>query len=264
MCQFPPSGDKIAQFWTSSSNEKDPVVVPGRPGIRDYLRARPIESLRVVTWSAALRTITARCQKNSRANSSESEAKRRTDEVEVTTDLAAFDRASLARTDLLLMRTCQQSEISLERREAFLAAVREGLPIVALHCTFWSFQAWPEFRQVLGAFVPGHAPFGPMCVQPTSDAGNLAAGLPGRFELIDEPYHVNERDPAMKVIATSCVVYTDSDGKRRDGVETSVWTKSFGKGRVFAMTFGHDRQSQGSDSFKRLFINGVRWALRMD
>jgi type 1 glutamine amidotransferase len=165
---------------------------------------------------------------------------------------------------LLLMNTCQQSEVSPERREAFLAAVREGLPIVALHCTFWSFQAWPEFRQVLGAFVPGHAPFGPMCVQLTSDAGNLAADLPARFELTDEPYYVNERDPAMKVIAKSCDVYTDGDGKRRDGVETSVWTKSFGKGRVFAMTFGHDMQSQGSDAFKRLFNNGVQWALRMD
>jgi type 1 glutamine amidotransferase len=188
----------------------------------------------------------------------------RTAEVEITKDLAAFDRASLARTDLLLMSTCQQSEVSPARREAFLAAVREGLPIVALHCTFWSFQTWPEFRQVLGAFVPGHAPFGPMCVERTSDAGNLAAGLPSRFELTDEPYYVNERDPAMKVIARSCDVYTDRDGKRRDGVEPSVWTKSFGKGRVFAMTFGHDMQSQGSDSFKRLFNNGVRWALRMD
>ena len=68
----------------------------------------------------------------------------------------------------------------------------------------------------------------------------------------------------MKVIAKSCDVYTDTDGKRRDGVEPSVWTKSFGKGRVFAMTFGHDMRSQGSDSFKRLFNNGVQWALRMD
>ena len=173
----------------------------------------------------------------------------RTAEVTITTDLAAFDSAALARTDLLLMNTCQQSEVSLERREAFLAAVRAGLPLVALHCTFWSFQAWPEFRQVLGAFVPGHAPFGPMCVQLTDDAGTLAAGLPGRFELTDEPDHANERDPAMKVVAKSCDVYTDGDGKKRDGVETSVWTKSFGKGRVFAMTFGHDLQSQGSDAF---------------
>ena len=59
----------------------------------------------------------------------------RTAEVTITTDLAAFDSAALARTDLLLMNTCQQSEVSLERREAFLAAVRAGLPIVALHCT---------------------------------------------------------------------------------------------------------------------------------
>jgi hypothetical protein len=181
-------------------------------------------------------------------------------EVEVTKDLAAFDEARLKQTDLLMMNTCQQkTEVSQERRQAVLAAVRSGLPIVALHCTFWSFQAWPEFRQMLGAFVPGHARFGPMCVRPTSDAGPLAAGLQPEFELKDEPYYVNERDPSIKVIVQTCNVY---DG--RNGVEPSVWTKMFGKGRIFAMTFGHDMQSQGSESYLRLFKNGLRWALGLE
>ena len=129
-------------------------------------------------------------------------------EIEITRDLAAFESGNLAKTDMLMMNVCQQSDVSPERRAAFLTAVREGLPIVALHCTFWSFQAWPEFKQVLGAFVPGHARFGPMCVQSSSDAGKLVAGLPGRFELIDEPYFVDERDPAMRIVARTCDVYT--------------------------------------------------------
>jgi hypothetical protein len=114
--------------------------------------------------------------------------------------------------DLLMLNLCQQTELSPEQKSGFLEAVRGGVPVVALHCTFWCFQKWPEFREVLGAFVPGHAKYGPMCLETAADAGSGTAGLPGQFELTDEPYMVNERDPSMHVWVRTCKSYEGRGG----------------------------------------------------
>lgn len=158
--------------------------------------------------------------------------------------------------DLVMLNLCEQSELSSEQRAGFLKAVRGGVPVVALHCTFWCFQKWPEFREVLGAFVPDHAKYGPMCLETVPDASSGTAGVPGKFELTDEPYMVNERDSSIRVLVRTCKSY-----EGRTGPEPEVWTKTFGLGRVFAMTFGHDLKSQRDPNYLTLLGNGVQWAL---
>ena len=60
-------------------------------------------------------------------------------------------------------------------------------------------------------------------------------GVEPTFTLTDEPYIVNERDPDMHVIVRTC-----ESVQGRPGTEPEVWTKTYSKGKIFAMTFGHD------------------------
>ncbi len=177
-------------------------------------------------------------------------------EFTITKDLSVLRKPELSKYDALMMNVCEQIPVSADERQGFLDAVSNGLPVIALHCTFWSFQAWPEFKQVLGAFVPGHGHFGSFCVEAASPDSPILKGVAPNFEITDEPYIVNERDPAMQVIVRTCNSVQDRPGK-----EPEIWTKMYSKGKIFAMTFGHDARAQENPNYLTLLTNGIVWAL---
>ena len=174
----------------------------------------------------------------------------------ITKDLGMLRKTELSKYDALVINVCEQTPLTSDEKSGLLDSVRGGLPLVALHCTFWSFQDWPEFKQLLGAFVPGHDHFGLFCLEAASPDSPILKNVQPRFELTDEPYIVNDRDPSIDVIVRSCKPI-----QNRPGLEPEVWTKMFSKGRVFAMTSGHDAKSQDDPEYLKVLANGLRWAL---
>ena len=174
----------------------------------------------------------------------------------ISKDLSSLRADELHKYDLLMMNLCQQTELTPEEKEGFLSAVKGGLPVIALHCTFWCFQSWPDFKEVLGAFVPGHQKFGTFCLKTTHADNSILKGVEPEFELTDEPYIVNDRDRSMNVLVKTCHALAD-----RPNPEPEVWTKTYFKGRIFAMTFGHDERSQNNKNYLTLLANGMLWAL---
>ncbi len=90
-----------------------------------------------------------------------------------------------------------------------------------------------------------------------------------------------DRDPSIRSLVQTCKTYkvaqsvtvrgpdgtqvvggmSGDTGQDRSGPEPEVWTKTFGKGRVFAMTFGHDLSAQKDPNYLRLLQNGISWDL---
>jgi type 1 glutamine amidotransferase len=199
----------------------------------------------------------------------------------ISKDLDMLTPENIRGFGLLMLNICQQTEPSAIQKRGLLEAVRNGLPVVALHCAFWSFESWREFHQLLGAYVPGHARLGELCLDVTRPDSPITVGIPARFHLYDEPYLVDDRDPSMQSFVRTCKTYkvgqpitfrwedgkeykasvSGDSGEERNGPEPEVWTKMFGKGRVFAMTFGHDLRAQEDPNFLHLLQNGTLWAL---
>jgi type 1 glutamine amidotransferase len=67
---------------------------------------------------------------------------------------------------------------------------------------------------------------------------------------------VNERDPSVNVLVRTC-----QHLQARSGSEPEVWTKMYGKGKIFAITFGHDSRAQSDTNYLTLLANGLLWAL---
>jgi len=199
----------------------------------------------------------------------------------ITKDLDMLRPERIRAFDLLMLDVCQVADLSPEQEKGLVQAVRHGLPVVAIHCSLFSYPSWPEFRKMLGGYVPGHATRGPMCVNVIRPGEAITAGLPAQFEIDDEPFMVDDRDPADRDYVETCKVYKEEQpvtvkapdgetiharmsmgtGPDRKGVEPLVWTKTYGKGRVFAMAFGHDLESQQNPNFLQLLQNGILWDL---
>jgi uncharacterized protein len=199
----------------------------------------------------------------------------------ITKDLNMLTPEKIRAFDLLMLDVCQPTQPSPKQEKGFLEAVRHGLPVVAFHCTLFSYSSWPEFRKMLGGYVPGHAKRRVMCVNVTQPGEAITKGLPAQFEMDDEPFLVDDRDPSDRVYVQTCKIYkvgqpvtvkapdgtmvsakmSPETGPDRDGPEPLVWTKMFGKGRVFAMAFGHDLTAQENPNFLQLLQNGILWDL---
>jgi len=180
--------------------------------------------------------------------------------VEVTANLADLNARKLAAYQVLIFNTCHQAELDQAARQAICDYLEAGGGLVAMHCSLWSYQSWPKWSEIIGGFAATHDKFGPYQVLVLDTAHATMAGLGTRFEIVDEPYLVDKRDPADNVLVRTAKVQTGPNGVARTGPEPQVWTKTYGKGRVFVTTFGHDARSLDSEQFVTLMHNGIRWA----
>lgn len=182
--------------------------------------------------------------------------------VRITQDLADLTADRLADVDVLLFNTCQQAEVPADVRTAVLDFVRDGRGLVAMHCSLWSFQSWPEWVELTGGFARGHDKYGTFGVTVIDPAEAVVLGLGNQFQITDEPYIIEKRHPEAQVLARTSEPRTDPEGRRREQPEPQIWTRAFGKGRVVSITFGHDEKSQSDESFLTLLHNAIRWSAR--
>lgn len=178
-------------------------------------------------------------------------------EFRIERDVNLFLPANLGKCSLLVLNVCLQALPAEQIRKGLLEAVNSGLPLVALHCTFWSFQQWPEFRGLIGGVLAGHYPYEPLCAKATLPDHPLLRGVSAEFLSQDEAYFINDRSTSAHVLLQTCRTYPG-----RTSPEPLVWFHEYGRKRVFSMSLGHDLASQRNPNYIRLLSNGILWALR--
>jgi len=176
-------------------------------------------------------------------------------DIRVTTDLADLCDDVLRPYDVVVFNTCLDTKLTEAQKKAVVGALRDGKGLVAVHCAYWSFQDWPEWRKIIGGLVLAHDKFGPYEDVVVDRGHPIAAGLPARFTVTDEAYYVEQPGDDIHVIVQTADVHKD-----RKAPEPQVWTKRYAGGRVFAITLGHDEKVQSDPVFLALLANGIRWA----
>jgi type 1 glutamine amidotransferase len=180
-------------------------------------------------------------------------------QVDLVRGLAAISPTGIRRYHVLLFNNCEQPKLDPAVREAVMEHISGGAGLVAMHCALWSYQDWPEWLEMIGGLAIGHDAFGRYEVVVVDPWHATMLGAGNRFEITDEPYLIDGRAPEAEVLARTAKTHRDAQGNERDGPEPQIWTRTWGRGRVYAITFGHDEQSQSDERFITLLHNGVRW-----
>lgn len=180
--------------------------------------------------------------------------------VDITDDLTRLDAATLAPYRVLIFNTCHRPPLTDAFKHAVIHHVQSGGGLVVMHCSLWSYDDWPEWTPMVGGRVETHGKYTTYGVVVLDPAHATMAGLGNRFTITDEPYLVDQRDPHATVLIETAEPRHDREGKLRSGPDPQVWVKTFGKGRIFVTTFGHDAAVQESEPFITLMHNGIRWA----
>jgi uncharacterized protein len=173
----------------------------------------------------------------------------------VSRETSALDPARLAETDVVINNSLFH-EPTADQHEALLRFVESGGGYVCLHAGLVSFLNDPRHAALVGARFIGHDPIGAFQVEARDNwygwAGEgcpvhpVAQGLT-TFGVVDELYVAQMLTADVRVIA-------------RAKFQPVMWTRDNGRGRVIALTLGHDDQAMAHPAFGHLLRRGVAFA----
>ena len=183
-------------------------------------------------------------------------------DVEVSDTLDAFlDGEKLGRLNLIIP-VWTMGKISPEQLKPVLTAVENGVGIAGCHggmCD--SFREATEWQFMTGGQWVAHP--GNDGVKYRVKMGpaksEINKGL-ADFDVSSEQYYMHV-DPAVKVLATTTFPTADGPHVGNGPVDMPVvWTKTFGKGRVFYNSLGHQANIVSTPAVLELMRRGFLWA----
>jgi uncharacterized protein len=184
-------------------------------------------------------------------------------EVEVSDSLDAFNDVEKLKGLSLIVPHWTMGTISNDQCRNVCAAVESGVGIAGCHggmCdafrnnTNWQFLTGGQFVEHPGGQVK-HT------VRITDHNHPATKGVPD-FELVSEMYYMHV-DPAVKVLGTLRFPVADGPHTANGPVDMpAVFTKLWGKGRVFYGSPGHDAAIAAMPAVVQLMRQGFLWAAK--
>lgn len=185
------------------------------------------------------------------------------------------DAAVMAATDLIV-QSVTMSEISSEAFKGLRSAVEAGTGLAGWHGGIAdSYRANSDYLHLVGGQFATHPSKDPAAMShdgtdcylryrvSVTDVGRgheIMAGIE-EFELETEQYWVLH-DDLIDVLATTTHPAPSYHPWHRPVVSPAVWTRLWGKGRIFVATPGHTPDVLRDDNVRIIVERGLLWAAR--
>jgi len=179
--------------------------------------------------------------------------------LKVVRDGSFLDAPEAAQLDVILMNHCYkatQGVLTDAQKQKLLERVRSGVGVVGIHASYYSFEEWEDYHRLYGArFVKHEASDARLVVTIVDKEHPITQGLDDSFEVVSELYQSTPPAEDCRILARSREAGTDPE-------YPSVWTRTYGKGRIVAILPGHWPDSYRVDGFQKLLASAARWAAR--
>ncbi|MGB7161089.1 MAG: ThuA domain-containing protein [Tepidisphaeraceae bacterium] len=201
-------------------------------------------------------------------------------EFVVTDDVKHFDKDKLDTFDAVAfcLTTGEYSasdpknpgkpEFTDAHKAALLDFVKSGRGgLAGMHSATDTFYKWPEFGDMLGGYFDGHPWNAVDKVTIKNEQPDHAISKPWGtqpFELVEEmyqfkdPYSRAKQDVLMSIDVDKTDM-TKKGIKRTDKDFAVAWTKSYGKGRVFYTSLGHNEAVWNDPRYQAHLMAGLKW-----
>ena len=166
----------------------------------------------------------------------------------VNEDLEAL-RAERIKPYDLVMFYYTLGEITEEQKRGLMNHIADGKGYVTFHSGADSFRGDPDYRALVGGYFVTHPRYRTYQVSITENDSPITRGI-DEFMITDEQY-ILDYDPRVNVLANALW-----KGKTMP----VMWTKPWGKGRVFYLALGHDAKACRQQMFLRLLLRGALWS----
>lgn len=158
--------------------------------------------------------------------------------------------------DLVLHNECFGAIEDVAFVERIAKPHKDGVPAVVLHCSAHSYRAakTDEWRKVIGQKSMSHEKNRDLLVKNTAPEHPVMKGFPMEWlNPKDELYKNEELYPGFVPLAKAY----GEDTKKEHHV---IWVNTYGKGKVFGTTLGHNNSTMESPEYLDLVARGLLWA----
>jgi len=169
--------------------------------------------------------------------------------------------------DAIFFFGVREIDLTPEQRADLLAFVRDdGKGFIGAHSGATAFFSWPEFGEMLGGRFDEH-PWGITDATVVVDDPRFPAmkAFPAASIFHDEHYQLKDfsRDK-LHVLAhldASTLNLHAPLVHRTDADFPVAWAKTYGKGRVFYSTLGHEDTAWDNPVIQQMYFQAIRWTL---
>jgi type 1 glutamine amidotransferase len=169
------------------------------------------------------------------------------------------DATTMSNVDLIV-QSFTMDKIGNEQMKGLANAVKKGTGFAGAHggiCD--SFRNNTEYQYMTGAQFVAH-PGGQLKYRVNIKGDNPITSGVKDFTTTTEQYYLHV-DPNIEVLATT--TFDGATDEWIDGVVMPVvWTKTFGKGKIFCIALGHNPDEFDQPEAQEILVNGFKWASR--
>ncbi len=172
--------------------------------------------------------------------------------------------------DAVYFFTTGELDMDESQKADLLSFIRDdGKGFIGGHTAIDTFYKWPEYGEMVGAYFDNH-PWNrfeaPIIVEDRTSP--LTRHFPSHFTVYDEIYQPSKEFSREKLHVLARLDETklnlqQKGVKRTDGDFAVAWVKTYGKGRVFYTTFGHEEAIYDRPDMQKLYTEATKWALRL-
>ncbi len=158
--------------------------------------------------------------------------------------------------DLVLHNECFGAIEDVAFVERIARPHKDGVPAVMLHCSAHSYRAakTDEWRKVVGQKSMSHEKNRDLLVKNIAPEHPVMKGFPMEWlNPKDELYKNEELYPGFVPLAKAY----GEDTKKDHHV---IWVNTYGKGKVFGTTLGHNNSTMEAPEYLDLVARGLLWA----
>lgn len=185
--------------------------------------------------------------------------------VELTDDPKSFHPDNLKKFDAVMINNCTQIQKGLKDevlRKGLIDFVKNGGGFVGIHSA--SDGGWPEYTEMLGGRFAGH-PWGgggTWGIQLEDPKHPIMKGFDGKdFKIKDELYNFKDYDRTKQRVLMGIDLNISPKKARPDKDQAVTWIKSFGKGRVYYCSLGHNHHIFWDAKVLQHYLDGIQFAL---
>ena len=192
-----------------------------------------------------------------------------------TDDYSVFTPEKLAQFDAVCLNNTTHLKFNPketpERCSALMDFVKSGKGIIGVHAATDNFYDWPEGQEMMGGKFTGH-PWGgggTWAVKIDEPDHPLTAVFKGKgFKINDEiyrtdpPLYSREKQLVLMSLDMSDPTTRNVNGFKPTDADTGIsWIKTWGKGRLFYCSLGHNDHIFWNPALLQYYLGGIQFAL---
>jgi uncharacterized protein len=192
----------------------------------------------------------------------------RTDTACITKKKREKNGKSLNDFDVVYFDTTGELDMDDEQKAALLSFVHDdGKGLIGGHTGTDTFFNWPAYGDMIGGYFDGH-PWHQEVRINIDD--NLFPGMRQfgpQLTIDDEIYQLKsysrEKVRVLMSLDTTSVDMKKAGVHRTDGDFPIAWARSYGKGRVFSCSLGHETAVYDRPDIQKMYVEAIKWAMGM-